>query len=139
MVAEERVENSPVTTCQMVAEERVQPYEVRTCSMVAEERVENCPGHHLPDGRRGADRDGPGHDLPDGRRDRLAAGPVCVPEQVPVTVNRCVARRWLARSPCRLHDGPGGRPRLPDLPLSGSRPRGLERGPVRHPREGVPH
>ena len=43
MVAEERVETVPVTTCQMVAEERVEPYEVRTCQMVAEERVETIP------------------------------------------------------------------------------------------------
>ena len=43
VVAEERVEPSPVQTCSYVAEERVEPYEVRTCEMVAEERVETIP------------------------------------------------------------------------------------------------
>ena len=46
--------------------------------------------------------------------------PVCVPEQVPVTVNRCVARgRPAAGRRAAVHDGPGGRPDLPVLQLTG--------------------
>ena len=56
MVAEERVETIPVTTCQMVAEERVEPYEVRTCQMVAEERVADDPRHDLPVCQRAEER-----------------------------------------------------------------------------------
>ena len=47
--------------------------------------------------------------------------PVCVPEQVPVTVNRCVAR-LVPRTDRRaaVHDGPGRRPDLPVVQLNRS-------------------
>ena len=94
-------------------------------------------GPDLPDGGRGAGRDDPRDDLPVCRRGatsrrvpvttcRMVAEtasrqvPVCVPEQVPVTVNRCVAR-VVPRTDRRaaVHDGPGGRPDLPVLQLTG--------------------
>ena len=76
MVAEERVQNCPVTTCSYVNEERIEPYEgphlparwlprstsrtapVTTCSYVCEEKVETIPMQTSG---------------PHGRRDRAAA------------------------------------------------------------------
>ena len=76
MVAEERVETVPVTTCQYVAEEHVEPYEVRTCQYVAEERVETIPvttcQYVVGTACRTRSRD----DVPHGGRDRHAAGAV---------------------------------------------------------------
>ena len=94
MVAEQRVETIPVTTCSY--RERgagralrgpdlplrrrgaaSRPYQVTTCSYAAEERVEHVPV----------------------RTCRMVAEtasrqvPVCMAEQVPVTVNRVVARQ----------------------------------------------
>ena len=109
MVAEERVETVPVTTCQYVAEEHVEPYEVRTCRYVAEERVETIPvttcqyvsEQHVERVPVTTCR------MVAETASRQVA--VSVPEQVPVTVNRCVApagaspdrrsaaRRWCTR------------------------------------------
>ena len=118
MVAEERVETIPVTTCQYVAEERVEPYEVQTCQYVAEERVENIPVTTCQYVSRATGRARARDDLPDGRRDRLAPGSGLRPRagsghRQPVRRPRGPAHDRRAA----VHDGPGRRPDLPDLPV----------------------
>ena len=120
MVAEQRVETIPVTTCSYVAEERVEPYEVQTCQLVAEERVEpyqvttcSYAAEERVEMRTRAD-------LPHGRRDGVRARfRSASPEQVPVTVNRVVARQVAAhRGRAAVHDGPRRHSDLPDVPVS---------------------
>ena len=130
MVAEQRVETVPVTTCNYVSEERVEPYEVQTCKLVAEERVEPYRSQPAATWPRNASSGCPCRPAAWFKRRLHARCPVCVAEQVPVTVNRVVARKFPVPWPCSSAPWCLSSLHLPVLPVS--------RSDARNGRNGVP-